>query len=176
MHASNGILFNHEGRAAGRPLSPARSRVPSPAILAGKGRKLHLGNLDAKRDWGYAKNLVEAMWMMLQQDHPDDYVVATGCTRSVRDFLDERSRQLGTGWHDFVEIAPRYFRPAEVDLLIGDSTKARQKLGSGAPASGSWCASCCGRICRSRVWRRGSPYEFQLQECLRGRGFSSGDA
>jgi GDPmannose 4,6-dehydratase len=98
-------------------------------ILAGKDKKLFLGNLDAKRDWGYAGDYVEAMWLMLQQEQPDDYVVATGSTHSVRDFLDECSRLLGWDWRPFVEIDARYFRPTEVDLLIGDPTKAMQTLG-----------------------------------------------
>lgn len=129
MHASNGILFNHESPRRGETFVTRKITRGIARILAGKDRKLYLGNLDAKRDWGYAKDFVEAMWMMLQQDRPDDYVVATGSTYSVRDFLDECSRLVGIDWHDFVEIDPRYFRPSEVDLLIGDSTKARQKLG-----------------------------------------------
>jgi GDPmannose 4,6-dehydratase len=88
-----------------------------------------LGNLDSKRDWGYAKDYVEAMWLMLQQDEPDDYVVSTGETHSVREFLEEAFSYVNLKWDDYVEIDPRYFRPAEVDLLLGDSTKAKQKLG-----------------------------------------------
>jgi GDPmannose 4,6-dehydratase len=90
---------------------------------------LYLGNLDSKRDWGYAKDYVEAMWLMLQQDQPDDYVVSTGETHSVREFLEEAFSYVNLKWDDYVEIDPRYFRPAEVDLLLGDSTKAKQKLG-----------------------------------------------
>ncbi len=98
-------------------------------ILAGKDKKIYLGNLDACRDWGYAKDYVLAMWMMLQQDTPDDYVIATGETRSVRDFLERAFSYAGLDWHDYVEIDQRYFRPSEVDLLIGDAGKARRTLG-----------------------------------------------
>jgi GDPmannose 4,6-dehydratase len=90
---------------------------------------LLLGNLDAKRDWGHAKEYVEAMWLMLQQDEPDDYVIATGETYSVRDFLDVAFEHLGLNWRDFVDIDAKYYRPAEVDLLVGDSSKAKKKLG-----------------------------------------------
>ena len=98
-------------------------------ILAGLQDKLYLGNLDAKRDWGYAKEYVEAMWLMLQQDQPDDYVVATGQTHSIREFLDLAFSHVGLSWEKYVEIDPRYFRPAEVDLLMGDARKARRQLG-----------------------------------------------
>ncbi len=91
--------------------------------------KLYLGNLDAKRDWGYAKEYVEAMWLMLQQDQPDDYVVATGETHSIREFLDLAFAHVHLDWQKYVEIDPRYFRPAEVDLLIGDASKAKRQLG-----------------------------------------------
>jgi GDPmannose 4,6-dehydratase len=129
MHASNGILFNHESPRRGETFVTRKITRGIARIIAGKDKKLYLGNLDAKRDWGYAKDFVEAMWMMLQQDHGDDYVVATGVAYSVRDFLDECSQLVGRDWHEFVEIDPKYFRPSEVDLLIGDSTKAREKLG-----------------------------------------------
>ena len=99
------------------------------AIKLGLQNKLYLGNLDAKRDWGHAKDFVEAMWLMLQQDEADDYVIATGETHSVREFLDEAFERLDLDWKQFVEIDPRYFRPAEVDLLVGDASKARRKLG-----------------------------------------------
>src|SRR6266511_1952412 len=99
------------------------------AIKLGLQNKLYLGNLDAKRDWGHAKDFVEAMHLMMQQDEPDDYVIATGETHSVREFLDEAFGRLDLDWKQFVEIDPRYFRPAEVDLLIGDASKARRKLG-----------------------------------------------
>ncbi len=129
MHASNGILFNHESPRRGETFVTRKITRAIARILAGKEKKLYLGNLDAKRDWGYAADYVEAMWLMLQQDEPDDYVIATGSTWSVRQFLDECSRLLGLDWNDFVELDPRYLRPTEVDLLIGDSTKARRKLG-----------------------------------------------
>jgi GDPmannose 4,6-dehydratase len=99
------------------------------AIKLGLQNKLYLGNLDAKRDWGHAKDFVEAMWLMLQQDEADDYVIATGETHSVREFLDEAFGRLDLDWKQFVEIDPRYFRPTEVDLLVGDASKARRKLG-----------------------------------------------
>src|SRR5262249_28267853 len=98
-------------------------------ILAGKEEKLYLGNLDAKRDWGYAKDYVEAMWLMLQQPEGDDYVVATGETWSVKDFLKRAFSRVGLKWQDYVEFDERYLRPSEVDVLIGNSAKARQKLG-----------------------------------------------
>ncbi len=98
-------------------------------IFAGRQKKLYMGNLDAKRDWGYAKDYVKAMWMMLQQDEPDDYVIATGETHTVREFLELAFGYVNLNWQDHVEFDPRYLRPAEVDLLIGDPTKAQQKLG-----------------------------------------------
>jgi GDPmannose 4,6-dehydratase len=98
-------------------------------IQAGLEKKLYLGNLDAKRDWGYAKEYVEAMWLMLQQDQPDDYVVATGETHSIREFLDAAFGHVGMDWQKYVEIDPRYYRPAEVDLLLGDCSKAKRQLG-----------------------------------------------
>jgi GDPmannose 4,6-dehydratase len=129
LHVSNGILFNHESPRRGETFVTRKITRGIARILAGKDRKLYLGNLDAKRDWGYAKDYVEAMWLMLQQDRPDDYVIATGETRSVRNFLDEVSKLVGMEWEKFVEIDERYFRPTEVDLLVGDATKARRKLG-----------------------------------------------
>jgi GDPmannose 4,6-dehydratase len=99
------------------------------AIKAGLQDKLYLGNLDAKRDWGYAKEYVEAMWLMLQQDEPDDFVIATNETHTIREFLEEAFGHVGLKWEDYVEIDPRYYRPAEVDLLIGDASKAEEKLG-----------------------------------------------
>ncbi len=98
-------------------------------IKLGVQNKLYLGNLDAKRDWGYAKDYVEAMWLILQQDSPDDYVIATGETHSVREFLEETFNYLDLDWRDHVEIDPKYFRPTEVDSLAGDSSKAHKKLG-----------------------------------------------
>jgi GDPmannose 4,6-dehydratase len=99
------------------------------AIKQGKARQLRLGNLDAKRDWGYARDYVEAMWLMLQRDTPDDYVVATGETHSVREFLEEAFGYVGLDWREHVVVDPKYFRPAEVDLLLGDPGKARAVLG-----------------------------------------------
>ena len=129
MHASNGILFNHESPRRGETFVTRKITRAVAQIVAGKQQKLYLGNLDAKRDWGYAKEYVEAMWRMLQQDQPDDYVVATGETHSVREFLDEAFGLVGMDYRDRVEIDPRYFRPAEVDLLIGDASKALRQLG-----------------------------------------------
>jgi GDPmannose 4,6-dehydratase len=129
LHISNGILFNHESPRRGETFVTRKITRGIARILAGKDEKLYLGNLDAKRDWGYAKDYVEAMWLMLQQDEPDDYVIATGETRSVRDFLEQASNLVGLNWQNIVEIDKRYFRPTEVDLLVGDATKARIKLG-----------------------------------------------
>jgi GDPmannose 4,6-dehydratase len=129
LYACNGILFNHESPRRGETFVTRKITRAVAAIKLGLQNKLYLGNLDAKRDWGHAKDYVEAMWLMLQQDEPDDYVVATGETHSVREFLDEAFGHLDLDWKQFVEIDPRYFRPAEVDLLIGDASKARRKLG-----------------------------------------------
>lgn len=128
MHASNGILFNHESPRRGETFVTRKITRALAAILAKKQDRLYLGNLDAKRDWGYAKDYVEAMWLMLQQETADDYVIATGETYSVRDFLTESFSLVGLDWQNYVEIDPRYFRPAEVDLLIGDASKAKEKL------------------------------------------------
>ncbi len=128
LFACNGILFNHESPRRGETFVTRKITRAATRIKLGLQKKLYLGNLDAKRDWGFAGDSVEAMWLMLQQDAPDDYVVATGETHSVREFLDEVFSQLGLDWKEFVEQDPRYFRPAEVDLLQGDATKARQKL------------------------------------------------
>jgi GDPmannose 4,6-dehydratase len=129
IHVSNGILFNHESPRRGENFVTRKITLGLAAIKKGKAKSLHLGNLDAKRDWGYAKDYVEAMWLMLQQDTPDDYVVATGETHSVKEFLEEAFSGQGLHWKDHVVIDPRFFRPAEVDLLLGDATKARTKLG-----------------------------------------------
>ena len=129
MHISCGVLFNHESPRRGPTFVTRKITRGLARILAGKDDKLYLGNLDAKRDWGHARDYVEAMWLMLQQDEPDDYVVATGETRSVREFLEHAFALVGRDWQEFVEIDPRYFRPSEVDLLLGDPTKARNKLG-----------------------------------------------
>jgi GDPmannose 4,6-dehydratase len=129
LFACNGILFNHESPRRGETFVTRKITRAIARIVAGQQKKLYLGNLDSKRDWGYAKDYVEAMWLMLQQDEPDDYVVSTGETHSVREFLEEAFNYVNLKWDDYVEIDPRYFRPAEVDLLLGDSTKAKQKLG-----------------------------------------------
>ena len=128
MHASNGILFNHESPRRGETFVTRKITRAVAQILAGMQTKIYLGNLDAKRDWGYAKEYVEAMWLMLQQEQPDDYVIATGETHSIRDFLDTAFGHVGLDWTQHVEIDARYYRPAEVDLLIGDTTRARKKL------------------------------------------------
>jgi GDPmannose 4,6-dehydratase len=129
LHASNGILFNHESPRRGETFVTRKITRAVAHIKAGLQDKLYLGNLDAKRDWGYAKEYVEAMWLMLQQDQPDDYVVATGETHSVREFLEVAFGHAGLDWKKNVEIDPRYYRPAEVDLLIGDPGKAKRQLG-----------------------------------------------
>jgi GDPmannose 4,6-dehydratase len=129
MHASNGLLFNHESPRRGETFVTRKITRAVAHIKAGLQEKLYLGNLDAKRDWGYAKEFVEAMWLMLQQDQPDDYVIATGETHSVREFLEVAFGHVGLQWKKYVEIDPRYHRPAEVDLLLGDFSKAKKKLG-----------------------------------------------
>ena len=129
MHASNGILFNHESPRRGETFVTRKITRALAAILAKKQDKLFLGNLEAKRDWGYAKDYVEAMWLMLQQPKGDDYVIATGETHSVREFLDVAFGLVGLDWKKHVEIDPRYFRPTEVDILIGDASKSKRVLG-----------------------------------------------
>jgi GDPmannose 4,6-dehydratase len=129
MHASNGILFNHESPRRGETFVTRKITRAVAHIKAGLQKKLYLGNLDAKRDWGYAKEYVEAMWLMLQQDEPDDYVIATNETHSIREFLDIAFGHVDLDWKEYVEIDPRYYRPTEVDLLIGDYSKAKKKLG-----------------------------------------------
>lgn len=129
LFACNGILFNHESPRRGETFVTRKITRAAARIKLGLQKKLYLGNLDAKRDWGFAGDYVEAMWLMLQQDKPDDYVIATGETHSVREFLDEAFGYLNLDWHDYVEIDPRYFRPSEVDLLLGDASKARKQLG-----------------------------------------------
>ena len=129
MFVSNGILFNHESPRRGETFVTRKITRAVAAIKLGLQDKLFLGNLDAQRDWGYAKEYVEAMWLMLQQDQPDDYVIATGETHSVREFLEVAFAHAGLDWNKYVEIDPRYFRPAEVELLIGDASKAKAKLG-----------------------------------------------
>jgi GDPmannose 4,6-dehydratase len=129
MFACNGILFNHESPRRGETFVTRKVTRAAARIKAGLEDKLYLGNLDAKRDWGYAKEYVEAMWLMLQQEEPDDYVVATGETHSVRELLEEAFSYAGLDWRKHLEIDARYYRPAEVDLLIGDPTKAKRILG-----------------------------------------------
>jgi GDPmannose 4,6-dehydratase len=146
IHASNGILFNHEGPTRGETFVTRKITRAVAAIELGLQEKLYLGNLDAKRDWGHARDYVEGMWRILQQPQPDDYVLATGEAHSVREFVEKAfavagkriewkgsgDREIGvdavTG-HTLIEVDPRYFRPTEVDLLVGDTTKAREKLG-----------------------------------------------
>jgi GDPmannose 4,6-dehydratase len=129
MFACNGILFNHESPRRGETFVTRKITRAVGRIKMGLQSKLYLGNLDARRDWGYAGDFVEAMWRMLQADAPEDYVVATGESRSVREFLEAAFGEVGLDYRDFVEVDPRYFRPAEVDTLLGDASKAREKLG-----------------------------------------------
>lgn len=129
LFACNGILFNHESERRGETFVSRKITRAATRIKLGMQDKLFLGNLDARRDWGHARDYVEAMWLMMQTDEPDDYVIATGETHSIRDFLDLAFGRLDLDWKRHVEIDPRYFRPAEVDLLLGDATKARTKLG-----------------------------------------------
>jgi GDPmannose 4,6-dehydratase len=129
MFAANGILFNHESPRRGETFVTRKITRALARIKAGLQDKLYLGNLDAKRDWGYAPDYAEAMWMMLQAPEPDDYVVATGETHSVREFLEAAFSHAGIDWEKYVEIDPRYFRPSEVDVLLGDASKARDQLG-----------------------------------------------
>lgn len=129
LFACNGILFNHESPRRGETFVTRKITRAVAKIVAGKQKKIYMGNLDSKRDWGYAKDYVRAMWLMLQQDQPDDYVIATGETYSVRQFLQEAFTYVNLNWEDYVEFDQRYLRPAEVDLLIGDPTKAKQELG-----------------------------------------------
>lgn len=129
IFACNGILFNHESPRRGETFVTRKITIGLGNILAGKQKKLYLGNLDAKRDWGFAGDYVEAMWLILQASEPDDYVIATGETHTVKEFLEEAFSYKGLKWQDYVEQDPKYFRPTEVDLLIGDASKARKKLG-----------------------------------------------
>lgn len=129
MFACNGILFNHESERRGETFVSRKITRAATRIKLGLQQKLYLGNIDARRDWGHARDYVEAMWLMMQAEEPDDYVIATGETHSVREFLEEAFGLLGLDWRAHVEIDPRYFRPAEVDLLLGDPTKARTILG-----------------------------------------------
>lgn len=129
MFACSGILFNHESPRRGETFVTRKITRAVARIKAGLQDKLYLGNLESKRDWGYAKEYVEAMWLMLQQEEPEDYVIATGETHSVQEFLEEAFHYVGLDWKDYVAYDSRYDRPAEVDLLIGDASKAKSKLG-----------------------------------------------
>jgi GDPmannose 4,6-dehydratase len=130
IYACSGILFNHEGPRRGLEFVTRKISNTAARIKLGVEKELVMGNLDAKRDWGYAGDYVRAMWMMLQQDEPDDYVVATGETHSIEEFLTLAFEEVGLDdWHNYVRQDPRFFRPAEVDLLIGDPSEAREKLG-----------------------------------------------
>jgi GDPmannose 4,6-dehydratase len=129
LYTSNGILFNHESPRRGETFVTRKVTRAVARIKAGMQQKLYLGNLDAKRDWGYAPEYVEAMWLMLQQDSPDDYVVATGEAHTVREFCELAFDRVGLDWEEHVEIDPRYYRPSEVDYLLGDPSKAKAQLG-----------------------------------------------
>jgi GDPmannose 4,6-dehydratase len=129
LHASSGILFNHESPRRGHEFLPRKVSHTVAKIALGLQDELRLGNLDAQRDWGFAGDYVEAMWLMLQQDEPDDYVVSTGETHEVRELVQLAFDHVGKNWEDHVVIDERFYRPAEVDLLIGDCSKAREKLG-----------------------------------------------
>jgi GDPmannose 4,6-dehydratase len=129
LFACNGILFNHESPRRGETFVSRKITRAAARIKAGLQENLYMGNLDAQRDWGYAKEYVEAMWLMLQQEEPDDYVIASGESHAVHEFLGEAFSYVGLDWHEMVEIDPNYFRPAEVDSLLGDPSKAKRKLG-----------------------------------------------
>lgn len=129
LFACNGILFNHESPRRGETFVTRKITRAVARIFAGKQKDIYMGNLDAKRDWGYAKDYVKAMWLMLQKEEPDDYVIATGETHSVSEFLELAFGYVNLNWQDYVKFDDRYLRPSEVDLLIGDPTKAQQNLG-----------------------------------------------
>src|SRR5438552_5650811 len=129
LHASSGILFNHESPRRGFEFVTRKITSGVARILAGRSKELRLGNLDAKRDWGHAREYVEAMWLMLQQAEPDDFVVATGETHSVREFCELAFAAVQLDYRDYVKIDERFYRPAEVDLLVGDASKAKEVLG-----------------------------------------------
>ena len=129
MFAVNGILFNHESPRRGENFVTRKITLAAVRIKLGLQDKLYLGNLDSQRDWGYAKDYVEGMWLMLQAEQPEDLVFATGQPHSIRQFLDYSFGYLDLDWNDYVEIDPRYFRPTEVNLLKGDFSKAKTKLG-----------------------------------------------
>jgi GDPmannose 4,6-dehydratase len=135
LFATNGILFNHESPRRGETFVTRKVTRAVARIKAGLQDKLFLGNLDARRDWGYAPDYVEAMWLMLQADEPEDFVIATGATHSVREFVEAAFEHAGLDWEPHVEIDPRYFRPSEVDELLGDASKAAERLGWRAKVS-----------------------------------------
>ena len=128
MHASSGILFNHESPLRGIEFVTRKVTDAVARIKLGKQQKLHLGNIDAKRDWGFAGDYVEAMWLMLQQEQADDYVIATGVTTTVRDMCKLAFEHVGLNHEDHIVIDPKFFRPAEVDILLGNPAKAKQVL------------------------------------------------
>ena len=129
MHISNGILFNHESPRRGETFVTRKITKAAVRIARGLQKELPLGNLDAKRDWGFAPEFVEAMWLMLQRDVPDDYVIATGETHTIRELLDVAFEHVGLNWRQYVRVDPRYYRPTEVDILLGDASKAERLLG-----------------------------------------------
>jgi GDPmannose 4,6-dehydratase len=129
MHATNGILFNHESPRRGETFVTRKITRAVAEIANGSSEKLYLGNLDAIRDWGYAKEYVESMWLMLQQEKPSDYVVATGVGATVRDFAKAAFERVGLNWENHVSFDQKYIRPTEVDALIGDPSKAKKQLG-----------------------------------------------
>jgi GDPmannose 4,6-dehydratase len=128
LWACNGILFNHESPRRGETFVTRKITMAVANIVAGRQKRLYIGNLEAKRDWGYAPEYVEAMWLMLQQDRPEDYVIGTGKAHNVKEFLEEAFAYAGLDWRSYVEIDPRYFRPTEVHFLMADASKARAKL------------------------------------------------
>lgn len=128
IFACSGILYNHESPRRGYEFVTRKITSHVARIKKGLAKELRLGNLDAKRDWGHAKEYVDAMWLMLQQNQPDDYLIATGETHSVREFVDLAFKQVGLDYHEYVKVDPKFFRPAEVDLLLGNPAKAKQKL------------------------------------------------
>ena len=128
LFASNGILFNHESPRRGETFVTRKITRALASILTGKQKKLYLGNLDSRRDWGYAPEYVEAMWKILQLDNPNDFVIGTGEAHKIREFLDEAFGYVNLDWHDYVEIDPRYFRPTEVDYLLADASRSREVL------------------------------------------------
>ena len=158
MFALSGMLFNHESPRRGFEFVTRKISSCVARIVTGQAKELRLGNLDAKRDWGHAREYVEAMWRMLQQPEPDDYVIATGETHSVREFCKLAFAEVNLDYRDYVVVDQNFYRPAEVDLLVGDSTKARRVLGWEPRiivSSATWCRKWCRRTYghRPRLWR-----------------------